>query len=87
MGPTGREFSDLPAVPGVDHAPDHAARAREFVERHPHVSLRVTPSGWVASWTGTGPASGEDGSVRSARREVLGHLLDYLEARFDRRPS
>ena len=70
----------------VTGAPDHAVRAREFVEKHPHVSIRVTPDGWMASWTETGPAAREDGSETVERREILGHLVDYLQARF-RRPS
>jgi hypothetical protein len=79
MGP----FSDLPEVPGVDRAPDHAARAAAFVRRHRHVSVTATPQGWTASWTEACAGPG-DGEPRHESREHLGWLMDYLEARFDR---
>lgn len=80
MGP----FGQLPEVPGVDHAPDHAARAAEFVRRHRHVSVAATANGWTASWTEADADPRIDGTPMTATRDHLGHLLDYLEARFDR---
>lgn len=87
MGPTNQEFGDLPEVPGVDHAPDHAARAAEFVRRHGHVSITATAEGWTAAWVEADPDPRIDWEPMRATRDLLGHLVDYLEARFDRRPS
>jgi hypothetical protein len=63
-------------------APDHAARAIEFAKRHPGVSIYVTPYGWEASWIElpTGAAYGE---AKRVYREILGHLIDELEGKFD----
>jgi hypothetical protein len=86
MGPTDGVFDGLPDAPGVDHAPDHAARAQAFAKRHPHVSIASGPSGWTATWLEAcgGPYDGET-VIQS--RELLGHLMDYLEARFGPEPG
>lgn len=78
MGP--HEIAPLADAGG---APDHAARAAGFVRRHPHVTITASRAGWEATWIEAAPGR-SDGEVRRERREILGHLVDYLEARFDR---
>lgn len=70
-------------VPGVDSAPDHAARAAAFQRRHPHVSIVLAGEAWTAAWV-EACAGPRDGEPMKASREHLGWLVDYLEARFDR---
>jgi hypothetical protein len=78
MGPPPDRISG-----GVDHAPDHAARAAAFARRHPHVTIAASATGWTASWMEACAGPG-DGDVHREPREHLGWLMDYLEARFDR---
>lgn len=88
VGPTDLEFGDLPEVPGVDRAPDQVERMKAFKERHPHVSILMPGQAGVArptaTWIEADPDPRIDGATVTVSREILGHLLDYLEARFDR---
>jgi hypothetical protein len=87
MGP----LDGLPAVPGVDHAPDHAVRLAAFREAHKNVSILMPGQAGVlrptATWIEADPDPRFDGATVTVSYEILGHLLDYLEARFDRRLS
>jgi hypothetical protein len=89
MGP----FDDLPEVPGVDHAPDHAARLKEILARLNHPTLAVLMPGQAgvtdptATWIDADPDPRLDNTPVTVSRPTLGMLCDYLEARFGRRPS
>lgn len=66
---------------GSGPLPDHAARVREFLARHPHVTITATMTGWRATWIEACPGR-RDGEPAQVSREILGHLMDHLEARF-----
>jgi hypothetical protein len=76
MGP----FGDLP---------DQVERMKAFLRRHPDVTwLRPGQAGvrdQTATWIEADADPAIDGTTVTVSREVLGHLVDYLEARFDRR--
>lgn len=68
-------------------SPDHAKRMNAFKERHPHVTfLQPGQAGvaWpTATWIEVDVDPRIDGTTVTASREMLGHLLDYLIAKFD----
>lgn len=84
MGPFG-----LPEVPGVDAAPDQVLRMREFRERHQQVSILLPGQAGVlrptATWLEADADPRIDGAAVTVSYDELRDLLDYLEARFDRR--
>jgi hypothetical protein len=89
MGPTDLKFGDLPEVPGVDRAPDQVERMKAFRARHPHVSILPPGQAGVnrptATWLEADPDPRIDGAAMTVRYDELRDLLNYLEARFDRR--
>jgi hypothetical protein len=68
---------------------DDVARMQEFIKRHPEVSwLRPGQAGvaeHTATWIDADRDPREDGTPVTVSRTELGRLVDYLEARFERR--
>jgi hypothetical protein len=79
-------------VPLADagRTPDDVKRMKEFLERHPHVTwLRPGMAGvtdQTATWIETDADPRIDGTPVTVSRFWLGHLVDYLEARFGGAP-
>lgn len=85
MGP---DRPDRPVGPplwisGVDSAPDQVPRRREFVRRHPEVSVTSPRENGTRMHRATWTAPGEGEVIEQAEHEELRFLLDFLEARFD----
>jgi hypothetical protein len=80
-----------PAPPPEVSGTDDVARMKAFLERHPEVTwLRPGQAGvtdQTATWIEVDADPRVDGTPVTVSRYRLGHLVDYLEARFDRRPS
>lgn len=70
---------------------DDVERMREFLARHPGVTwLRPGQAGvtdQTATWIEADADPAIDGTPVTVSRFRLGHLVDYLEAKFERRPS
>ncbi len=68
--------------------PDHGARLKAFRKAHGHVSILLPGQAAVtsptATWIEADADPRVDGTPVTVSRETLGHLLDYLEACFDR---
>lgn len=76
---------EVQAVGGVDHAPDQTIRMREFIKRHPEVTITAPRQNksneFKASWAQD--PEDRDGVMEGASHYLLRCLMDYLEARFD----
>jgi hypothetical protein len=70
---------------------DDVARMQAFLKRHPEVTWLKSGQAGVtdptATWIEADPDPAIDGTPVTVSRYRLGHLVDYLEARFDRRPA
>lgn len=77
------------AVPLADagRMPDDVQRMHDFLERHPQVTWLRSGQAGVADQTATWIEADQDprvdGMPVTVSRCRLGHLVDYLEARFD----
>lgn len=73
---------------GAVRPADHVVRAREFVKRHPEVSITFPRQNGtdehIASWISPAATPDDEGIVEKASHYLLEQLVDYLEARFDR---
>jgi len=88
-GPGGASRRAPRAPSAAQASVDHVTRMREFLARHPEVSwLRPGQAGvaqHTATWTEPDPDPEKGETAVTVSRLHLGWLVEYLEARFDRR--